>query len=76
SDQPLPEFFADPWKPDARAYRDYRHYLLETSQVMGGFYAAKSRRRLIRGVVDMVLAEADPYDSLQAENATPRQQLR
>jgi len=76
SEQPLPEFFADPWKPDARAYRDYRHYLLETSQVMGGFYAAKSRRRLIRGVVDMVLADADPYDSLQQANATPRQQLR
>jgi len=76
SEQPLPEFFADPWKPDARAYRDYRHYLLETSQVMGGFYSSKSRRRLIRGVVDMVLDEADPYDSLHIENATPRQQLR
>jgi len=76
SEQSLAEFFADPWKPDARAYRDYRHYLLETSQVMGGFYAAKSRRRLIRGVIDMVLADADPYDTLQAANAAPRQQLR
>lgn len=76
SEQPLAEFFADPWKPDARAYRDYRHYLLETSQVMGGFYSAKSRRRLIRGVVDQVLAAQDPYDSLQKENATPKQQLR
>jgi len=76
SEQPLPEFFEDPWKPDARAYRDYRHYLLETSQVMGGFYSAKSRRRLIRSVVDRVLAAEDPYDSLQKENATPRQQLR
>ncbi len=76
SEQPLADFFADPWKPDARAYRDYRHYLLETSQVTGGFYSAKSRRRLIRGVVDMVLAKQDPYDSLQTFNATPRQQLR
>lgn len=76
SEQPLAEFFAEPWKPDARAYRDYRHYLLETSQVMGGFYSAKSRRRLIRSVVDRVLAAQDPYDSLQRENATPRQQLR
>ncbi|NOX73537.1 MAG: capsular biosynthesis protein [Alphaproteobacteria bacterium] len=76
SEQPLAEFFADPWRPDARAYRDYRHYLLETSQVMGGFYSAKSRRRLIRGVVDQVLAEQDPYDMLHRENATPRQQLR
>ncbi len=76
SQQPLAEFFADPWKPDAGAYRDYRHYLLETSQVMGGFYSAKSRRRLIRGVVDMVLAADDPYESLRQFNATPRQQLR
>ncbi len=76
SEQPLAEFFADPWKPDARAYRDYRHYLLETSQVTGGFYSAKSRRRLIRSVIDRVLAEKDPYDSLKQENATPRQQLR
>jgi capsular polysaccharide export protein len=76
SEQPLAEFFAEPWKPDARAYRDYRHYLLETSQVMGGFYSAKSRRRLIRGVVDRVLAAEDPYDSLVRENAAPRQQLR
>jgi len=76
SEQPLAEFFADPWKPDARAYRAYRHYLLETSQVMGGFYSARSRRRLIRGVVDRVLSDADPYDSLKRENATPRQQLR
>jgi len=76
SEQPLAEFFADPWAPDVGAYRDYRHYLLETSQVMGGFYSAKSRRRLVRAVVDRVLAEADPYDSLKAQNATPRQQLR
>ena len=76
SEQPLAEFFADPWRPDARAYRAYRHYLLETSQVMGGFYSARSRRRLIRGVVDRVLSDADPYDSLKRENATPRQQLR
>ncbi len=76
SEQPLEEFFANPWKPDPLAYRDYRHYLLETSQVMGGFYSAKSRRRLIRNVVDRVLAEQDPYDSLKTENATPRQQLR
>lgn len=76
SEQPLNEFFAEPWRPDARAYRDYRHYLLETSQVMGGFYSSKSRRRLIRGVVDRLLAAEDPYDSLKRENATPRQQLR
>jgi len=76
SEQPLAEFYADPWKPDARAYRDYRHYLLETSQVSGGFYSAKSRRRLVRAVVDRVLDSQDPYDSLKTANETPRQQLR
>lgn len=76
SEQPLDEFFADPWRPDARAYRDYRHYLLETSQIMGGFYSAKGRRRLIRGVIDRLLAAEDPYDSLKTENAAPRQQFR
>ena len=76
SDQPLPEFFAAPRRPDSRAYRDYRHFLLETSQVPGGFYSARGRRTLLRQVVDMMLDAQDPYDALIAGNATPRQQLR
>ena len=65
SSQPLPEFFARPTRPDSRAYRDYRHYLLETSQVPGGFYSSRGRRQLLRQVVDMMLAAEDPYDALQ-----------
>ncbi len=76
SAQPLAEFFAQPDRPDSRAYRDYRHYLLETSQVSGGFYSARGRRRLLRQVVDMILADQDPYDALTCGNAAPRQQLR
>ncbi|TMV74862.1 capsule biosynthesis protein CapA, partial [Thioclava sp. BHET1] len=76
SAQPLAEFFANPTRPDSRAYRDYRHYLLETSQVPGGFYSARGRRELLRQVVDMILAEEDPYDALRSGNAAPRQQLR
>ncbi len=76
SNQPLPEFFAHPTRPDSRAYRDYRHYLLETSQVPGGFYSARGRRELLRQVVDMMLQTEDPYDALTAGNAAPRQQLR
>ncbi len=76
SDQPLAEFFARPMRPDSRAYRDYRHYLLETSQVAGGFYAAPARRALLRQVVDMMLSPDDPYDALNSGNAAPRQQLR
>ena len=76
SDQPLAEFFAGARRPDTRAYRDYRRYLLETSQVPGGFYAAASRRQLLRHVVDMMLAPEDPYDALELGTAAPRQQLR
>jgi capsular polysaccharide export protein len=76
SAQPLDEFFAAPVRPDTRAYRDYRHYLLETSQVTGGFYSAHGRRALLRQVADMMLAPSDPYDALQSGSAAPRQQLR
>lgn len=75
SDQPLPEFFATPTRPDLRAYRDYRRYLLETSQVPGGFYSARGRRELLRHVTDMMLSPDDPYDALRLGNAAHRQQL-
>lgn len=75
STQPLPEFFAQPARPDSRAYRDYRHYLLETSQIPGGYYSARGRRQLLRQVVDLMLASEDPYDSLRSGTAAPRQQL-
>ncbi len=76
SAQALPDFFAHPTRPDSRAYRDYRHYLLETSQIPGGFYSAKGRRALLRQVVDMMLQREDPYDALAFGKAAPRQQLR
>ncbi len=76
SAQSLPEFFAQPIRPDSKAYRDYRHYLLETSQIPGGYYAARGRRALMRQVVDMMMAGEDPYDALTSGNAAPRQQLR
>ena len=76
SEQPLPEFFATATRPDNRAYKDYRRYLLETSQVPGGFYAARGRRQLLRQVVDMMLSAEDPYDALEQGTAAPRQQLR
>ncbi len=76
SEQPLPDFFAGASRPDNRAYKDYRRYLLETSQVPGGFYAAHGRRQLLRQVVDMMLTPEDPYDALEMGTAAPRQQLR
>ncbi len=76
SAQTIEEFFAAPHRPDTRAYRDFRHYLLETSQIPGGFYSTHGRRVLLRQVVDMMLSREDPYDALSVGNATPRQQLR
>lgn len=76
SSQPLAEFFAAPERPDTRAYRDYRHFLLETSQVVGGFYSSHGRRALLRQVVDLMLSPEDPYQALALGKAAPRQQLR
>lgn len=76
SSQPLEEFFAAPERPDTRAYREYRHYLLETSQLVGGFYSARGRRQLLRQVVDLMLADNDPYEALSQGTTVPRQQLR
>lgn len=72
----IADFFANPTRPDSRAYRDFRHYLLETSQVPGGFYSLRGRRELLRQVIDMMLLPEDPYDALQSGKAAPRQQLR
>ncbi len=76
SRQPLAAFFAQPGRPDTRAYRDYRRFLLETSQVPGSFYSARGRRALLREVVDMMLSEVDPYEALRLGHAAPRQPLR
>ncbi|MGD9863185.1 MAG: capsule biosynthesis protein [Pseudodonghicola sp.] len=76
SGQPLREFFAGASRPDNRAYKDYRRYLLETSQVPGGFYSLRGRRQLLRHVVDMMLSPEDPYDALKSGTAAPRQHLR
>ena len=76
SDQPLGQFFSTPNKPDSRAYRAYRQFLLETSQVPGGYYSSRGRRVLLRSVVDMILNPQDPYDALLAKDAAAKPQLR
>jgi capsular polysaccharide export protein len=75
SSQPLEAFFAAPERPDTRAYRDYRHFLLETSQLVGGFYSSRGRRALLRQVVDLMLSPDDTYQALATGKAAPRQQL-
>lgn len=76
SHQPLADFFRAPQKPDLAAYQTYRQYLLETSQLAGGFYSARGRSQLLRQVVDMMLAEDDPYLAFALRKAAPRQQFR
>ncbi|WP_241963268.1 capsule biosynthesis protein [Paracoccus suum] len=73
STQSLDDFMVNPERPDGRAYRAYRDYLLETSQVPGGFYARHSRAAALRLVVDMMLAPEDPYDALLLSGGTYRQ---
>lgn len=75
SDQSLDEFFRRPSRPDKRLYRQYRSYLLDTCQVPGGFYAARSRAHALRLVVDMMLDEHDPYAALENGHAANRQQM-
>ena len=74
--QPLEKFFANPAYPDQRAYRDYRQFLLETSQITGGYYTKTGRAEVLRIIADVILANADPYESRYLQNSTKRQHLR
>ena len=76
SQQALPDFFADPMPPDTGAYAIYRQFLLETSQVPGGFYSTKGRSQLLRQVVDRMLSPDDPYALRLEPRETEAQQLR
>ncbi|NNK77559.1 MAG: capsular biosynthesis protein [Litoreibacter sp.] len=76
SPQSLASFFADPEQPDGAAYHDYRVYLLRTSQVRGGFYARQGRRHAMRKIIDLILSDTDPYESLHLKTESPQQQLR
>lgn len=66
SGQPIADFFAAPMRPEVNAYRDFRQFLLDTSQVPGGYYANRARRQVLRHMVDMMTAKAGPYDARQA----------
>jgi capsular polysaccharide export protein len=76
SAQPLPAFFAAPRPPDPDAYSDFRRFLVETSQVAGGFYSIRGRRLMLRRIVDLMLDPADPYQRRTAHAEASTQQLR
>jgi capsular polysaccharide export protein len=61
SDQPLDAFFADPAAPDMDAYRDFRRFLLATSQIPGSFYGRRGRALAVAGVAGRLLAGEDAH---------------
>ncbi|RNF33007.1 capsule biosynthesis protein CapA [Paracoccus methylarcula] len=75
SDQTLADFFRQPDPPDPNAYRTLRDYLLQTSQIPGGFYSDRSRAHALRIVSDLILAPEDPYQSLASGRIALRQQI-
>lgn len=75
SDQSLGAFFHRPDPPDRKAYRIYRTYLLQTSQVPGGFYSERSRAHALRTISDLILLDDDPYEMLANGEAILRQQM-
>ncbi|EEX11180.1 capsule polysaccharide modification protein [Ruegeria lacuscaerulensis ITI-1157] len=76
SHQPVEDFFAHPKPPDAKAYQAFRQFLLDTSQIPGGFYSRRGRRQILRRVVDRMLSPCDPYQSMLAESAANAPQLQ
>ncbi len=61
SGKSLAEFFVEPDAPDAESYSYYRKFLLETSQIGGGYYTQRGRAELLRRLVDLMLSTDDPY---------------
>ena len=67
SAQPIAAFFSAPVAPDLGLYRLFRQFLLETSQISGGFYTARARAGALRRCVDAMLAPGDPYECRDAQ---------
>ncbi|MEM7546892.1 MAG: capsular biosynthesis protein [Pseudomonadota bacterium] len=71
----LAAFFRRPTPPDAVAYREYRQFLLMTSQLRGSFYSASGRRAIVPAATAKMLDSVDPYDRLIATAANLRDQI-
>jgi capsular polysaccharide export protein len=61
SPQPLGAFFAAPRPPDPARYATYRAFLLQTSQLPGGFYGRRNRAALLRHCIPALLSPLGPY---------------
>ena len=75
SNQPLAEFFSSPDQPDINAYSTYRQFLLETSQIRGGYYSSAGRRRLLRKLPDLMLSAQSPYEAVLSPSEARGQHL-
>lgn len=69
SNQPMEEFFRNPKTPDHAAYLTYRAFLLATSQIPGGYYAYRNRRKVLRQLPDLMLASESPYAQILCQDA-------
>lgn len=79
SDQPISDFFRAPHTMDHTAYLTYRGFLLATSQIPGGFYAYRNRRKILRQLPDLMLAQNGPYAQIlcpESKHAATKQHLR
>ncbi|MEO1611762.1 MAG: capsule biosynthesis protein CapA [Pseudomonadota bacterium] len=66
ADQDLASFFAAPLAPDQGLYREFRQFLLLTSQLRGGFYSRRGRDVAIAAAVEKMIDPLDPYDRIFA----------
>lgn len=76
SDQSVADFFANPMTPNAANYDVLRRYLLETSQIPGGYYAMRGRRAALRQIVDRMLADTHVGVSDTKPTAAHEQHLK
>ena len=76
SEQPIAQFFAEPVGPDVSAYRKFRQFLLETSQLTGGYYTVAGRRAAVRLAVDRMLRARDIYDTQADKKVTQTAKLQ
>ncbi len=76
SSQEQDQFFRKPTPPEDHSYREFRSYLIATSQITGSYYSSLGRARLVRHVIPMLLAERDPYDEFAGKRAAGFGQMR
>lgn len=69
----LGAFFADLPRPDERAYRLLRAFMLRTSQIEGSFYSKRGIDRALQTLPSMLMDPTDPYRRVLAAAPTTLQ---